>query len=72
VEFSLVDPGVGGVGGDDPEAFDFSRVDAVDDLVVSPAGFGGDVFFGNLEDAGDFFAVSGVGEVVSTEEAGGV
>ena len=72
MEAALVDPGVGGVGGDDPEAFDFSGVDAIDDLVVSPRGFGGDFFFGDVVDAGDFLAVLGVGEVVSAEEAGGV
>lgn len=68
----LVDPRMSGVGGDDPEAFYFARFDAVDDLIVGPRGFGRDIFFGDFEDAGDFFAVRGVGEIMSTEEVGGV
>lgn len=63
---------MGGIGGDDPEAFDFPAVDAVDDLVVGPAGFLGNAVFGDVEDGADFLAVLWVGEVVPSEEAGGV
>lgn len=72
MEAALVDPRVSGIGGDDPETFDLSGVDAVDDLIVSPAGFGRDIFFWDFEDTGDFFAVLWLGEVMSAEEAGGV
>jgi len=68
----LVDPRVGGIGGDDPEAFDFTTFDAVDNLVISPRRFGGDAVFGNVEDVGDFLAMFGIGEVVAAEEGGGV
>ena len=51
-EVALMDPGMGGVRGDDPEAADFAGVDAVDDLVVGPDWLVvGMTRFGNVEDA---------------------
>ena len=46
--------------------------DALDDLVVGPAGFRRDAVLGDAEDAGDLGAVVGVGEVVAAEQVGGV
>src|SRR5690606_20357486 len=71
-EAGAVDPGVGGVGGDDPEALDFAGVDGVDDLVVGKGAFRGDVGGGDAEDVGDLGAVRWVGEIASAEERGGV
>ncbi len=68
----LVDPGMGGVGGDDPEGADLAGVDGVDDLVVGEIRGGGDDGFGDVEDVGDFGAVGGIGEVVAADEAGDV
>ena len=39
----LLDPGVSGVGGDDPQPFDVTGVNPVDDLVIGPALLGWDV-----------------------------
>ncbi len=61
----LVDPGVGRVGANDPEAFDFSAEDAFDDFVVGPTVFLGDAVDVDVEDAGDFLAVGGVFKVVA-------
>lgn len=72
MEFALIDPRVRRVSGDDPEAFNFSGFDAINDLVVGPAGFGGDVILRDVEDAGDLFTILWLGEVVAAEEVGGV
>ena len=68
----LGDPRVVGIGGDDPEAFDFAAVDGVDDLVVGVAGRVLDLVVLDAHVVADFGAVVGIGEVVSAEEVGGV
>ena len=67
-QFRLVDPGMGRVGGDDPEAADLPRADALDDAVVRPARASGDAILGDVEQRGDLGAMGGVGEVVPAEQ----
>ena len=71
-EVILGDPGVVGIGGDDPESFDFAFVDGFDDLVVGVAGGVLDLVVFDAHEAAHFFAVGGVAEVVSAKEVGGV
>ena len=72
VKAVLVDPRVGRIGGDDPEALDLAGLDSVDDLVVGPAGRGWDAVLGDAKDAADFLAVLGFGKVMPAEQVGGV
>lgn len=69
---ALIDPGVGRIGGNDPEAFDLASFDSVNDLIIGPARFGGDASFGDFENAGNLGAMIGVGEIVTAEKVGGV
>ncbi len=68
----LVDPGVGGVGGDDPEASDLAGGDPLEDLVVGQAALAGDAPLVDGQDLGHRPAVFGVGEVAPPEQAGRV
>ena len=61
-----------GVGGDDPEAFDFATVDGFDDLVVGVAGLVLDLVVFDAELGADLGAVGGVGKIVSAEKVSGV
>ena len=69
----LVDPRVGRVGGDDPQALDLALQDAFDDFVVGPTvlmrGCGLTWMPSTLA---TLLAVLGVGEIVAAEQVGGV
>ena len=66
------DPGMSGVGGNDPERFDFAIANAVDNLVVSETVLVGNTVNGNVEQGSDLPAMLVVGELMSTEKAGRV
>ncbi|MFT6863716.1 MAG: hypothetical protein ACJAVK_002277 [Akkermansiaceae bacterium] len=68
----LIDPAVRWIGGNDPESLDLAGVDAFDDLIIGPAGLGGDPVFGDFENFRNFLVVGGVCEIVSAKEIGGV
>ena len=71
-EVVLGNPRVVWVGGDDPESFDFASVNGINDLIVSVAGLVLNLMIFDAEVLADFFAVRGVGEVVSAEKVSGV
>ncbi len=72
MQVGLVDPGVGRVGGDHPQAADGPGGDALHDLVIRPAGAVGDGGDVHAEGSGHVVAVAGTGEVAAAEQVGGV
>ena len=50
IHAALMNPGVGAIGGDDPEPFNLTLVDGFDDLVVGEAVCGGNIFKRDLKD----------------------
>ncbi len=71
-QLALVDPRMGRVGGDDPEAADRPGLDAVDDPVVRPARSSGNALLGNVEQRGDRSTIGGVREIATTQQVGRV
>ena len=68
----LIDPGMAGVGGDEPQCADPALFGCLQDLIVGETGAVGDA--GNRDAGGTrhFFAVTRVGEVVAAEQVGRV
>ncbi len=67
-EVVLCNPRMVRVGGDDPEPFDFTAVNCINDLIIGIAGLLLDTFFVYAHDATDLFPVIWIRKVMSSEE----
>ena len=64
----LINPGVRGVRANDPQPFDFSAENALNNFVVGPTILSGDRSGVDVENIGNLFSMFGIGEVMSAQQ----